>query len=78
MSVQYSARAPFYTYFYWGIFLFAGLFMAFILHRMIALASAEDEAYSMTTVANYRAQAKIYHAKNFSADNVESDDLSDI
>lgn len=78
MTTQYTARAPFYTYFYWAIFLFAGLFMALMLHRMIALASAEDESFSMTSVSSYRAQAQLVHEKRLSETPLPIEDFSDL
>jgi hypothetical protein len=62
MTELAAVRAPFFTYFYWAIFLGFALGMALFLHRMIAMAAAEEEAIGMTTLSSYQEQVRAYRS----------------
>lgn len=64
MSGLYSARSSFNTYLHWSVFIVATFAITIMLHRMIALASAEEERYGMMTRTSYEEQIDLYRAHN--------------
>ena len=57
MTELSAHRAPFLSYFYWGIFLGFAVGVSLFLHRMIQLTADEELAYGVTTLSSYQAQA---------------------